>query len=554
MSENKKDIKIKDDKKKEIESSAKLTIDDFNDLDFDMKQEDYTIEERLKMSKEQKEEIKVKDKKKVDNIEEKKDNISMNDVASEANTVLNPTIKPEGVNGVKLDNIQPNNNNVLNTFSNSKDDYNINYNTSNNYNYTYNELKSYLETNKDRLMSNRCKEAAEELKKREDKIKKVREACDKKIKEKREKISKRINKLANQKGPDGRRNIDNPDFLANIVNKDPEIIRYRQKIDTIKHTKESFIKEQQNKFLEWEKRNSKGVNIIVRNNNYLLVKGLTARVSSGELDSKENSAPTYKGTNMVQFANALTHLLSNKIENEKDEEKKNSLQVVMTKLLNTIKTLLGQSAEKKEIREKNENNLSNILTEIVSNLFGKNENKVKNEIQNIQERETQNINNYNEISNFNIIKNKVFELASEAMEKVLGINVTKLETYKKYHENLTKPSYLEQEHSISKGQNNSKDLSYERAMSQLTSKNNINENKLITKKETYYGDSVSEDGIIKTAIKDKDKNSEYEIELNSRDTDSVLSNITVSESDAIAVPAISSGTTKSNDISGASIV
>ena len=264
----------------------------------------------------------------------------------------------------------------------------------NNYHYTFEELQTYLYSYADlfqqdrvqdgiHLYSKNAKNIFKEMQKVNDKIKEKQEKYYKKINEKREKMAEAIQAYT-------QKHRDDKYFNEKMLD-DKDIRQCRQEMKQLEEKLKDAVKAEQEKFMQWERKEMKGQNVILRNNNYISAAGKSNAIkkgligsgdiaSFGNIDIKNDKNETIISGNLADIVHSVTNLLHKKAQAEKDKKKKSEIEEVIQKIINSVKDFFGIQAGNKDqldtqlqqiedlIKEKIENYLDNNFQQVKTNL------------------------------------------------------------------------------------------------------------------------------------------------------------------------------------------
>ena len=277
----------------------------------------------------------------------------------------------------------------------------------NNYHYTFEELQTYLYSYADlfqqdrvqdgvHLYSKNAKNIFKEMQKVNDKINKKKEKYNKKMKEKRAKMVEAMQAYTKKHRDD--KNCD-----KNML-EDPYVKRCQDEMKKLEAKLDNAVKVEQDKFMQWEKKEMKGQNVIIRNNNYISAAGKSNAINKGLIRSNEiasfgnvniqNSKNETISGNLADIVHSVTNLLHQKAQAEKDKEKKSEIEKVIQVIINGVKKFFGIRTDNKEELKKQSDRLNQALTIIIEKYLDNNFKQVQINLDVIKQKNEQGKINY----------------------------------------------------------------------------------------------------------------------------------------------------------------
>ena len=376
----------------------------------------------------------------------------------------------------------------------------------NNYHYTFEELKTYLYSYADLFQQDRVQDGIHLYSKNAKNIFKEMQKVDDKIKEKQEKYYKKINekraKMAEAIQAYTQKHRDDKDFNKNMLN-DPDIKQCQEDIKTLEAKLNNAVKEEQDKFMQWEKKEMKGQNVIMRNNNYISAAGKSNAIkkgliganeiaSFGNIDIKNSKNETISG-NLADIVHSITNLLHQKAQTEKDEGKKSEIEDVIRTIINGVKDFFGiQTDDKKQLEEQSKK-LNKAITMVIEKYLDNNFKQVQTNLKAIKQKDEQGKINYQSMTNntsdltSNLSTSEKYDIVSN-IKQVLDVKNKEPVIGDKDKQASTSVNQNIQQTNISKQSNNN---------------TKINTEKLLDKKEAENKTNASQDQNIKSAIQNK---------------------------------------------------
>ena len=384
-----------------------------------------------------------------------------------------------------------------------------------------------------RLYSKNAKNIFKEMQKVDDKIKEKQEKYNKKINENRTKLAEAIQAYA-------QKHRDDKNFNQNML-KDPDIKRYQDEMKNLETKLNNAVKTEQDKFMQWEKKEMKGQNVIIRNNNYISAAGKSNAIRKGligpneiadfgKIDITNGKNETISG-NLADVVHSVTNLLHKKAQAEKDETKKSEIEEIIQNIINGVKDFFGIQHDNKEQLEEQSESLKQAITRAIEEYLDNGFKQVKTNLEAIKQKDEQGKINYQsatkDISDLksdittleksNTVS-RLTEISNNKDEKLDSKNNTQaIDGKNKQASTSTNPNTSQQ----NKNENIKTDLSKTEIKAQSTVDNglptdnknaqsnenkNINTAKLSIKKEVEMTCSrvdINEDKNIKDAIQDK---------------------------------------------------
>lgn len=276
-----------------------------------------------------------------------------------------------------------------------------------NYHYTFEELQTYLYSYADlfqqdrvqdgiHLYSKNAKNIFKEMQKVNDKIREKKEKYNKKIKEKRAKMVEAMQAYT-------KKHRDDENCNANML-EDPDVKHWKGEMEKLEAKLDNAVKTEQDKFMQWEKKEMKGRNVIMRNNNYISAAGKSNAIKKGLIRSNEiasfgnvniqNSKNETISGNLADIVHSVTNLLHQKAQEETDEAKKSEIEKVIQMIINGAKKFFGIRTDKKEELEKQSNLLNQALTTIIEKYLDNNFKQVQTNLDVIKQKNEQEKKNY----------------------------------------------------------------------------------------------------------------------------------------------------------------
>ena len=277
----------------------------------------------------------------------------------------------------------------------------------NNYHYTFDELRTYLFSCADlfqqdrvqdgiHLYSKNAKKVYEEMLKVENKIQKTQNIYQKALEKKRAEMADAIQKYT-------KKHRDDKDFEKKM-SEDPKIKQYTQEIKNLEERLNGAIKYEQDKFMQWEKKEMKGQNVIMRNNNYISAAGKSNAIKKGLIGANEiasfgnvnikNSKNETISGNLADIVHSVTNLLHQKAQTEKDEAKKSEIEKVIQMIINGVKDFFGIQKDNKKQLEEQSNQLNVALQTIIKTYLDNNFKQVQTNLDVIKQKNEQGKINY----------------------------------------------------------------------------------------------------------------------------------------------------------------
>ena len=356
--------------------------------------------------------------------------------------------------------------------------------------YTFEELQTYLCSyanlfQQDRvqdgihLYSKNAKKVYEEMLKVDGKIKEKQEKYNKKINEKRAKMAEAIQAYA-------QKHRDDKGFNENMLS-DPDIKHYRDEMAELEKNLNNAVKIEQDKFMQWEYKEMKGRNVILRNNNYISAAGKSKAIkkgligsneiaSFGNIDMKNSKNETLSG-NLADIVHSVTHLLHQKAQAEKDEAKKSDIEKVIQMIIDSVKDFFGIQTNDKKQLEKQSKDLNNAITMVIKEYLDDSFKQVQKNLEAIQKKDEQVKNNYqSETEDTSLSSN------TSAKDDAVSSQISQILN--------NKNDKNKQQANINEQNNNNK---------------NINTAKLLDKKKNDNQKDIKQNNNIKNAIQNKNK-------------------------------------------------
>ena len=402
-----------------------------------------------------------------------------------------------------------------------------------NYHYTFEELQTYLYSYADlfqqdrvqdgiHLYSKNAKNIFKEMQKVNDKIREKKEKYNKKIKEKRAKMVEAMQAYT-------KKHRDDENCNANML-EDPDVKHWKGEMEKLEAKLDNAVKTEQDKFMQWEKKEMKGRNVIMRNNNYISAAGKSNAIkkglirsneiaSFGNIDMKNSKNETISG-NLADIVHSVTNLLHQKAQEETDEAKKSEIEKVIQMIINGAKKFFGIRTDKKEELEKQSNLLNQALTTIIEKYLDNNFKQVQTNLDVIKQKNEQEKKNYQSAtkdtsdlssvlstSEKDNIVSQLTQVSGSKNEK--PVNQNKQQTNENIKTNLSKTDTQAAERD-----NRQTDEKNAQSNNKTHENENIDAAKLLDKKEADNKSktNTSQDNNIKSAI--QNKNTATKIEQN----------------------------------------
>ena len=281
----------------------------------------------------------------------------------------------------------------------------------NNYHYTFEELKTYLYSYADLFQQDRVQDGIHLYSKNAKNIFKEMQKVNDKIKEKQEKYYKKINekraKMAEAIQAYTKKHKDDKNFDKNMLD-DPDIKQCKKEMKELEAKLNNAVKAEQDKFMQWEKKEMKGQNVIMRNNNYISAAGKSNAIKKGLIGSNEianfgnvnikNGKNETISGNLADIVHSVTNLLHQKAQTEKDEAKKSEIEKVIQMIINGVKDFFGIQKDNKKQLEEQSNQLNAALQTIIKTYLDDNFKQVQTNLDVIKQKNEQGQRNYKSIT------------------------------------------------------------------------------------------------------------------------------------------------------------
>ena len=298
---------------------------------------------------------------------------------------------------------------------------------------------------------------------------------------------------------------DDKNFNKNMLS-DPDIQRCQAEMKTLEAKLNNAVKAEQDKFMQWEKKEMKGQNVIIRNNNYISAAGKSNAIkkgliganeiaSFGNIDIKNSKNETISG-NLADIVHSVTNLLHQKTRVEKDEAKKSEIGKVIQKIINSVKDFFGIQKDNKEQLEEQSKKLSQAITMVIEKYLDNGFRQVQTNLEAIKQKDEQGKINYQSMTK------DTSDLSSNPSTSEKNDIVSQL---KQVLDGKNEKQVIDDDKGKQVSTSASQNIQQTNKNEKINENKNINTTKLLDKKETENKSKTDtlQDDKIKDAIQDK---------------------------------------------------